>query len=251
MCQLQQPCWTEGRNGVVFWGPDGGPWKPFCLPGRLSEYAFTGDHEVQGEIMQRREVLRLLAAGAALPVLPSGLLAHLHQAQAQVGSSYKLRTLDPQQNALVVTMIDLTIPETDTPGAKGARVNEFIDVILTEWATDSERAAFLAGLADVDKQSNALFGTNFVDASVDQQTTLLRAMDDVAMAHHGARRPRHNNTIPAERDKQLQGNFWDVFKGITVHGYYTSEIGFTQEEHQQLIPGAYHGCVPMTAEKKA
>ena len=137
------------------------------------------------------------------------------------------------------------------PGAKGARVNEFIDVILTDWATESERRAFLNGLAGVDNKSNELYGKNFVDASADQQTTLLRAMDDAAMAAHGNRRPRHGNTIPEERDKQLQGSFWDVFKGITIHGYYTSEIGFTQEENLQIIPGAYHGCVPLTAEKKA
>jgi hypothetical protein len=202
--------------------------------------------------MQRRELLRLLAAGAALPVLSPSLLARFQEAQAQVGSSYKLRTLAPQQNALVVTMIDLIIPATDTPGAKAARVNEFIDVILTDWATETERQAFLDGLAGVDNKSNELYGKNFVDASVNQQTTLLRAMDDAAMAGHVNRRPRRaNNTIPEERDKQLQGNFWDVFKGITIHGYYTSEIGFTQEENLQIIPGAYHGCVPLTAEKKA
>jgi hypothetical protein len=201
--------------------------------------------------MQRREVLRLLAVGAALPVLSPSLLAHLQEAQTQVGSGYKLRTLSPQQNALVVTMIDLIIPVTDTPGAKAARVNEFIDVILTDWATESERQAFLDGLAGVDKKSNDLYGKNFVDASVDQQTTLLRAMDDAAFAAHGPRGVRHGNTIPAERDKQLTGKFWDVFKGITVHGYYTSEIGFTQEENLQIIPGAYHGCVPLPAEKKA
>jgi Gluconate 2-dehydrogenase subunit 3 len=201
--------------------------------------------------MQRREVLRLLAVGAALPVLSPSLLAHVQEAQTQVGSGYKLRTLSPQQNALVVTMIDLIIPVTDTPGAKAARVNEFIDVILTDWATESERQAFLDGLAGVDKKSNDLYGKNFVDASVDQQTTLLRAMDDAAFAAHGPRGVRHGNTIPAERDKQLTGKFWDVFKGITVHGYYTSEIGFTQEENLQIIPGAYHGCVPLTAEKKA
>ncbi len=201
--------------------------------------------------MQRREVLRLLAAGAAIPISPS-LMAHFHEAQAQVGPAYKLRTLSLQQNAQVVAMIDLIIPVTDTPGAKAARVNEFIDVILTDWAVDSERQAFLAGLADVDKQSNALFGKNFTDASVEQQTTLLRAIDDAAMAGHLNRtRVRHGNTIPEDRDKQLQGNFWDVFKGITIHGYYTSEIGFTQEENLQIIPGAYHGCVPYTAEKKA
>jgi len=202
--------------------------------------------------MQRREVLRLLAVGAALPVLSPTLLAHLQEAQAQVGSGYQLRTLSPQQNALVVSMIDLIIPVTDTPGAKAARVNEFIDVILTDWATETERQAFRSGLAGIDKKSNDLYAKNFVDASAEQQTTLLRAIDDAAMAGHSNRRmARHGNTIPAERDKQLQGNFWDIFKGITVHGYYTSEIGFTQEENLQIIPGAYHGCVPLTAEKKA
>jgi hypothetical protein len=201
--------------------------------------------------MQRREVLKLLAAGAAIPVLPSSLLALAREAQAQVGPAYKLRTLSPPQNVTVMTMIDLTIPATDTPGAKAARVNEFIDVILTEWATDTERQDFLNGLANVDERSNELFGKNFTDASVAQQTTLLRAMDDAAMAGHGRPRARHGNTIPEERDMQLRGNFWDVFKGITLHGYYTSEIGFTQELNLQIIPGAYHGCVPSTVEKKA
>jgi hypothetical protein len=39
-------------------------------------------------------------------------------------------------------MIDQIIPETDTPGAKAARVNEFIDVILTEWANDPRAPRF-------------------------------------------------------------------------------------------------------------
>jgi hypothetical protein len=202
--------------------------------------------------MQRRELLKMLAAGAALPVLSPGVMAHLYEAHAQVGSAYKLRTLSPEQNKQVVTMIDLIIPATDTPGASGAKVNEFIDVILTDWAVESERAGFLSGLADVNQQSNALFGKSFVDATVEQQTTLLRSIDDAAMQKHANRtRPRHGNTIPEDRDKQLQGAFWDVFKGITLHGYYTSEVGFTQEEHLQIIPGAYHGCVPYTPESKA
>lgn len=201
--------------------------------------------------MQRRDVLKWLAAGAATPVLSPALVALAREALAQVGSSYKLRTLNPQQNTMVVTMTDLIIPATDTPGAKAARVNEFIDVVLTEWANDSERQYFLSGLADVDKRSSELYGKSFNDASVEQQTTLLLAMDDAAMAARGPRRVRHGNTIPEERDKELQGNFWDVFKGITLHGYYTSEIGFTQEEKLEIIPGAYHGCVPMTVEKKA
>lgn len=53
------------------------------------------------------------------------------------------------------------------------------------------------------------------------------------------------------RLSQLEGDFWRVFKGITLHGYYTSEIGFTQELKLQIIPGAQHGCAPLVEEKKA
>lgn len=201
--------------------------------------------------MQRRDVLKFLAAGTALPVLRPNLLAFFQDAQAQVGPAYKLRTLSPQQNTMVVTMTDLIIPATETPGAKGARVNEFIDVILTEWATAKERQDFLNGLSGVDEKSKELFGKSFVDASPEQQVAQLSSMDDVAMAAHGARQAHHGNHVPDDRDAQLRGNFWDVFKGITLHGYYTSEVGFTQEMNLQIIPGAYHGCVPWTGEKKA
>ena len=198
--------------------------------------------------MQRREALRLLMAGGVLPALPTDLFAFFNGAHP--ASGYALRTLNPHQNDTVVAMIDQIIPATDTPGAKGARVNEFIDVILTEWANDEERKNFLAGLAGVDKQSNDLFGKNFVDASLEQQVTLLRAMDE-SLAAQKTRRMRHGNTIPEERDKQLRGEFFTIFKGITVHGFYTSEVGYHNELKFEIIPGAQHGCVPMPAEKKA
>jgi hypothetical protein len=137
-------------------------------------------------------------------------------------------------------MAEQIIPATDTPGAKGARVNEFIDVILTEWATPEERAHFLEGLAEIDKQSQQLFGKNFVDAASEQQLTQLRAIDDVTLAGRIAH-AHHGNHVE-EPDRQMKGEFWEVFKRITVHGYYTSEVGFSQELKLQIIPGAQHGC---------
>jgi len=191
--------------------------------------------------MHRRELFRLLGAGAVLPAVPPELFAMLRQAQP--GEGYALRTLDAHQNATVVAMIDLILPATDTPGANGARVNEFIDLILTEWATEEERKEFLDGLANIDKQSNDLFGKNFADASPAQQEAQLRSIDDIEMANRQAK-ARHGNTVP-EPDAHLKGPFWIVFKNMTLHGYYTSEIGYTQELKLQIIPGAQHGCAPL------
>ena len=191
----------------------------------------------------------MLTAGAVLPAMTPELFAFYRQAHPD--ASYSLRTLNPHQNDTVVAMIDPIIPATDTPGAKAARVNEFIDVILTEWATDEERRNFLDGLAGVDKQSNELFGKDFAAASASQQLTLLRSMDDAVSIARTEMRRRASNTPDEERDTQLKGKFFVVFKNITLHGYYTSEVAFTKELNLEIIPGSFHGCAAVPANRKA
>ena len=194
--------------------------------------------------MNRRDALRLFAAGALLPALTPELFAFYQQAHP--GGSYALRTLNPHQNDTVVNMIDQIIPATDTPGAKAARVNEFIDVILTEWANDEERRRFLDGLADVDKQSNELFGKDFASASAAQQLVLMRSMDAASeVARSRPKPPPPPFWEPQGRDRQMQDDFFTVFKNMTLHGYYTSEIGFSKELKLEIIPGAQHGCAPV------
>ena len=196
--------------------------------------------------MLRRDLLRVLSAAAVAPVLPEVTLL-LKQAQTSAG--YGLRTLNPHQNAIVVAMIDLLIPATDTPGAKAARVNEFMDVILTDWATAEESARFLAGLDDVDTQANALFGKSFLEASPTQQSAMLQVLDDSVDWLHSP--PSHPAVSPGRDFNQLRGEFFRSFKLVTIHGYYTSEIGQTQELKREIIPGAFHGCAPVTSPKNA
>lgn len=193
--------------------------------------------------MNRRDALRMLTAGAVLPALTPELFAFYQQAHP--AASYSLRTLSSHQNDAVVAMIDQILPATDTPGAKEARVNEFIDVILTEWANPEERRNFLDGLADVDRQSNALFGKDFASSSPAQQLVLLRSMDAVAEVARAHRKQSPPFWEPEGRDTQMQGDFFTVFKNMTLYGYYTSEIGFAKELKLQIIPGAQHGCTPV------
>jgi gluconate 2-dehydrogenase gamma chain len=195
--------------------------------------------------MQRREALKMLLGGGVLSAVPADLFGFFRDSHP--ASGYALRTLNAPQNELVIAMIDQIIPTTDTPGAKGARVNEFIDVILTEWADDEERGSFLNGLADVDKQSNALFSKDFAAASPEQQLALLRSLDETAAVARARSEPKKRPPFwkPEGRDTQMQDDFFTVFKKMTVHGYYTSEIGFSQELKLHIIPGAQHGCVPL------
>jgi hypothetical protein len=195
--------------------------------------------------MHRRDLFRLLAAGAAMPALNTSTMAMFRASQS--ASATALRTLDAHQNATVIAMTDVILPATDTPGAKAAKVNEFIDVILTDWATDAERQRFLAGLASVDESSNKLYGKSFIDSTPEQQASLLRALDDEWVREEYQIKPR--TTAYAKRDRQLEGNFFGTFKRLTLTGFYTSETGFTQDLRKVIIPGAYHGCQPVSTTK--
>src|SRR6266513_66799 len=112
--------------------------------------------------MRRREVVRFLGAALALPFLPRGAEAAIKLGEslhARLGEGdVPFRTLNAAQQALVTNIAELIIPETDTPGATRVKVPEFIDLILTEWASTEERDAFLAGLAFARLKALTVYG---------------------------------------------------------------------------------------------
>jgi len=203
---------------------------------------------LEGKV-KRREVLKLLALGAAAPSLPSEALALIRGVQGTIDEDVNLKILTPHQNGIVTLMAEMLIPQTDTPGAKATRVNRFIDLIVADWYPEEDRTIFLAGIADVDERTQKRFGKNFLEASTAQREEILRVLGE-QMAHEQSAL----NTSPRGyrgADPDLEGNFYLMFRQLTLTGYFTSEIGFTQQLHGEIIPGHFDGCMPVAATMPA
>jgi hypothetical protein len=191
--------------------------------------------------MNRRDLLRSLAAAVAIPAI-SGLESEalfatgrrVHR-RARAGA---FRLLDPHQSETVATIADMIIPATDTPGARAADVHRFIDLLLAEWFPDDERAEFLAGLADVDTRARAAFGTDLIGATEAQRTELLGKLDAEAQAL-------------GETKRNAKKHFFQLMKSLTVYGYFTSEAGATGELHFVAIPGSFDGCASLDHTRAA
>lgn len=186
---------------------------------------------------------------AALPLLPRDVFGLLPQAHSDLPATAALKTLNQHQDATVTAIAEWIIPQTETPGAKAVRVNEFIDLILSEWMDDEDRGRFLAGLADVDKQSRELFAKDFVDCSPVQQKQLLTALDEELTElreaeRHGARRRRRGNMT-------TEHSFFRGMKQLTLVGYFTSEEGAKQALHFEVIPSQHTQCAPLPEEEEA
>jgi len=182
--------------------------------------------------MDRRSVLRFLGV-ATVGATATDLEAMGRALHGRLGRGTPLRILDPHQNATVVALSDVILPATDTPGAKAALVNQFIDLLLAEWFSPEERDRVLAGLANVDARAKAAFGKDFLDGTPTEQVALLTALDDETA--------RWNASPQATRGPEP---FYHQLKWLTLFGYYTSEVGAEQEEHYAIIPGRYVPCAP-------
>ncbi len=195
--------------------------------------------------MERREVLKLLALAAALPALSSEAFSLFRGIHAQIAEMPGLKTLNPHQNATVVTIAELIIPQTNTPGAKAVKVNEFIDLILSEWYDEGDTARFLSGLGQVDARSQELFGNPFIACSEAQQKEILTQLDSEATDSL----PRFPNPSYAEFVALANPpGFFQTMKRLTLIGYYTSEAGFEEELHRSIIPAGHAGCAPVPEE---
>lgn len=155
--------------------------------------------------------------------------AHSHSTQSAIAAEeWTPRVLSVKQNEAVIALTELIIPATDTPGAKAARVNRFIDAVLHE-APATDRDSFLRGLAWLDDRSRVVFKKDFTAAGVAEQTALLTTLsnagDDAAEDRTGVQ-------------------FFRAIKSMTIDGYYTSEIGLRQElgDSGQLFLAQFAGC---------
>jgi gluconate 2-dehydrogenase gamma chain len=193
--------------------------------------------------MERREALRLLAAGTVLRLAPRHLMAVLREARRLTGTSAGPQTLNTQQYTTVQAMAERILPRTETPGATDVGATEFIDLMLTEWYDERDRAHFLTGLANVDVRTTALFGKSFVGASPDQQAEILIALGEKMAANGRTWDPR------ADSESHADANFYSMLRQLTLTAYYTSEMGASQELHFEIIPDSHEGCAPVPSAK--
>jgi hypothetical protein len=176
--------------------------------------------------MQRREVLRAFGAATALALMPHEAVA----AWARVATGLRPADgLTDGQLALVGAIADTIIPRTDTPGAIDVGVPAFVNVIVTENYSDTDRAAFVAGLDAIDAQATNA-GVPFVDLAPSARATTIESLESAT-----------------DRRAEPARTYWRL-KGLIVHGYFTSEPVMKQVLKVDIMPGKFDGAAPFVVK---
>lgn len=193
--------------------------------------------------MQRRALLKGLmmgGVGATLHVT-SPSLARALSGDFGGASSVANTCFNQDQRKLCTVLAELIIPTTDTPGAITAGVPAFVEMMVCDWYTDTERKIFLDGLAALNSDCQQRYSTDFLTVSQERQIEGLRRQEDIASAYE----PPENQVSFLMSEEDENAPFFDKLKELVVVGYYRSEIGAKQELIYNPMPMEYRD-IPFT-----
>ena len=144
-----------------------------------------------------------------------------------------------EQTALIADIADIIIPNSQTPGAKAAHVEDFIIRVVKDCYPLEDQTHFYAGLSKIETDCQTIHGTSFLKANLSQRKEIItKSMLEGDLE-------RKNN-----KGKKAPVPFFFMIKELTTTGYFTSEIGATQALEYLPIPGKFDGCMPLSPNQK-
>jgi gluconate 2-dehydrogenase gamma chain len=216
----------------------------------------------------RRATLRLLGlavtgvatAGSAAAAPPSGAQAGGASApnpspSGRRGRAWSLRPIAtgttprvfaPAEFAALASVVDLILPDTDTPGARTAGVHWYLDDVSRSDTAIARRLR--DGLRRLNARATSVHGRPFAELAVSQQTAVLSTyaespggavkLDSAAQPRVTGASPETGAITPDDR------SFFSFIKAQTIDAYYKSEMGQIGElewvghEFNDTFPGA-------------
>lgn len=162
------------------------------------------------------------------------IMGVLKGCKAKPGIAWKPVFLNEDQASIVSTVSEIIIPRTDTPGAKDVGVPSFIDKMLQEVYSKEDQEAFNSGLQAFNEGAKKEYDEDFNDLDEEDQTAYVKKVHDAAV--EASKNESNGDKRP----------FILTMKELTLLGFFTSEAGATKVLQYDPVPGAYHGCLPLS-----
>jgi hypothetical protein len=179
-------------------------------------------------MMQRRELLKMIAAATGTAFVGSFALAY-----TQVPSVTLADTGFTEDDVAFLNEVgEVILPQTDTPGAKQANVGLMMAVLISDCYSQSQKASFISGLQQIRVSANKLFGKEFEILNSRQRQILIEDIDNQANKYNQA----------AQKDAPTHP--FTLIKQLVLFSFFTSEVGATKVLRHVAIPGSYNGELP-------
>ena len=208
--------------------------------------------------MNRRELIKMVSLATGAVVI--GSQAFLTGCKTSSSSA----EFTPENIALLDEVSETIIPATKTPGAKAAKVGEFMKVMVNDCYTATEQKAFMDGMAGLNDACKKATGKTYMEATPQQRHDFLVQLEKEAKEYNDknvnadkSRREEYAKTnakVPSKEQKDFDpspNHYYTMMKQLTLLGFFTSKTGMTETLRHVPVPGRYDGELAYNKGDKA
>lgn len=201
--------------------------------------------------MNRRELLKMVAAATG-GVVVGGEFFLAGCKNPEAGQSTEFTENDI---AFFDEVAETIFPKTSTPGAKDAKVGQFMRVIVNDCYTEENQKAFRDGQTAINAACKKMHGHDFMKATPEHKKAVLISLDPEVKEYQV--KIKEFNKLQDDLEKKAQANgdtnfkkqtmpahYFTMMKQLTILGYFTSKEGREGATNYQPVPGKYQGDVP-------
>ncbi len=165
--------------------------------------------------------------------------------------------------ALLDEVGETILPATSSPGAKAAKIGNFMKVIVTDCYDEKDQKIFNEGIGKLQEACKKQKGKSFMECTPQERHDFLVALDKEAKEHQKKKKEKEeeqkkkeqdikqkeqtdkgaNDPAKEEQEEALKTHYFIMIKQLTLWGYFTSKEGMMKALNYVPVPGKYLGCV--------
>lgn len=179
--------------------------------------------------MDRRKALKQVSWILGGTVIGSSIFLEYgcNTGKVEVAGFFDKQTLD-----LLAEISETILPQTATPGAKEAKVADFMDIMVRDCYTKEDQLIFREGLKTLEASCKDAIGKGYMESNADERTKFLTVLD------------KQQNEYMAAKKEEEPSHYFRMMKELTLLGFFTSEVGSTKALRYIETPGSYDGNLP-------
>lgn len=175
-----------------------------------------------------RKITAIVGTTAATTLLAGNSISVALAYSPSVGDKIKAgRIFSLEQMQDLMHICDIVIPRTETASAGDIDTHGFIDNQLFHCFSKEKQDEIITVLNLIDQQSQSRHQQTFTALNHEAKYALLTDLD-----------------VGQKEFSSVQRGQFKSLKALICFGYYTSEVGASQELNYQAFPGGYKGSIP-------
>jgi hypothetical protein len=199
--------------------------------------------------MDRREILKMIAMLTGVAVVGGEVfLSGCKNAPTAYAANWSETEI-----GLLDEVGETILPATaSSPGAKAAGIGRFMNLMINDCYESYHQKAFIEGIKQIDEDCKKKSGKPFLTCSADERHNFLLTLEKEAKEYDHQREAKEKAAKEKNRNSEgLPFHYFTYIRQLTLFGFFTSKIGYTEALRYEAVPGRYDGDTPYIKGEKA